>query len=142
MGRAHGFESLEGDDAWHCDALGRKVPAIKRATMAAIPEVLLLGLSRVRFVDGARVKVMHGAFEGRARRFRDEFGRFFSARLRTSVGAISRAGGPVETLSAAASGRRIATLRAIVDEICGGRSASEPFQDSSRGVEAAQLVGI
>ncbi|KAH8060348.1 ubiquitinyl hydrolase [Aureococcus anophagefferens] len=57
MGRAHGFESLEGDDAWHCDALGRKVPAIKRATMAAIPEVLLLGLSRVRFVDGARVKV-------------------------------------------------------------------------------------
>ena len=57
MGRAHGFESLEGDDAWHCDALGRKVPAIKRATMAAIPEVLLLGLSRVRFEGGARVKV-------------------------------------------------------------------------------------
>ncbi|KAH8050051.1 ubiquitinyl hydrolase [Aureococcus anophagefferens] len=42
MGRAHGFESLEGDDAWHCDALGRKVPAIKRATMAAIPEAWTL----------------------------------------------------------------------------------------------------
>lgn len=52
-------ELMEGDNAYHCDAVNAKVPAIKRTLLAKLPHTFVVQLKRFEFDfnNGMRVKI-------------------------------------------------------------------------------------
>jgi ubiquitin C-terminal hydrolase len=42
-------ELMEGDNAYFCEELGKRVPAVKRAAIKALPHMLCIHLKRFEF---------------------------------------------------------------------------------------------
>lgn len=61
----HQGELLEGDNAYLCEELGRRVPALKRACIKALPHTLVIHLKRFEFDYHSQTRFKVGALGSR-----------------------------------------------------------------------------
>jgi len=57
VARAHATETLDGENAWRCELLDRRIPATRTTTLATPPRALVLGLHRVTYDAASQSRV-------------------------------------------------------------------------------------